>query len=151
MSERIGKAVWKGGLKGGNGRVSTGSGDLDQPYGFSSRFEDGKGTNPEELIGAAHAACFSMALAHSLERAGYQPEEINTEDRVTLEKRGDDMVITRIHVLTEARVPQIGESEFQAKAQEVKENCPVSKALSGPEITLSAILKTESAPKKQAV
>lgn len=143
MSEHIGEAVWRGGLKEGEGKITVESGGFTLGYGFSSRFGEGKGTSPEELVGAAHAACFSMALAAALEKAGHPPEEIKTQDRVRLEKQEGGYAITEIHVITEGKVPGIKEENFQKVAEEVKRTCPVSKALSGTKITLSAALRTD--------
>lgn len=141
MSIRIGDAYWKGTLRQGSGTVSAESGQLNSSYGFSSRFESGKGTNPEELLAAAHAACFSMALAHELEGKGYVPDEIHTQDKVHLEKSPDGFHITQIEVSTEATVPRINEALFHETAEHVKATCPVSKALAAVEITLTATLK----------
>lgn len=143
MSEHIGEAIWRGGLKDGQGRIQSESQALDAPYTYTSRFGEESGTNPEELLGAAHAACFSMALANLLEKEGYKPEEIKTQDHVTLEKKEGRFSITRIHVITEGKVPEIREVDFQKKAQEAKQVCPVSRALAGIEITLTAALRTE--------
>jgi len=141
MSIRTGEAHWKGALRQGSGTVSTESDQLNSNYGFSSRFESGKGTNPEELLAAAHAACFSMALSNELEKKGYIPDEIHTRDKVRLEKSPDGFHITQIEVLTEATVPRISENLFKETAEHVKATCPVSKALAAVEITLTATLK----------
>jgi len=109
-------------------------------YSFPSRFEEGRGTNPEELLGAAHAGCFSMALAAGLTRAGHAPTRIHTTARVHLERRGEGFDITRVELQTRARVPGIDEAEFRKQAETAKKNCPVSKALAGPEISLEAML-----------
>ena len=109
-------------------------------YSFPSRFEEGRGTNPEELLGAAHAGCFSMALAAGLTRAGHAPTRIHTTARVHLERRGEGFDITRVELQTRARVPGIDEAEFRKQAEAAKKNCPVSKALGGPEISLEAML-----------
>lgn len=142
MSEHIGEAIWKGGLKNGAGRVTTESGAVDRSYDYSSRFGETPGANPEELLGAAHAACYSMALSSILEKAGYKPEEIKTQDHVKIGKKNGEFAITEVHVVTEAKVPGIKESDFQKKAEEAKETCLVSKALSGTKITLAAALRT---------
>ncbi len=141
MQKRIGKAVWKGTLKKGKGALELGSGAFDGAYSFSSRFEDGKGTNPEELIGAAHAGCFSQALALGLENAGYPPGEILTTAEVSLEKTEGGFAIPMIELSVEASVEGIGEDEFQKQADTAKRECPVSKALQGVNIKLNAVLK----------
>lgn len=140
MAQRNAKAAWHGGLKNGQGNVELGSGSFRGKYSFKSRFESGTGTNPEELIGAAHAACFSMALAHGLEEAGYTPESIETSARVTIEPVGGGFAITGIHLDTRGSVPDIEESEFLRHAEIAKENCPVSKALAATAIDLEASL-----------
>ena len=117
-----------------------GSGSFRGKYSFKSRFEAGTGTNPEELIGAAHAACFSMALAHGLEEAGYAPESIETSAKVTIEPADDGFAITGIHLDTRGTVPDIEESEFLRHAEIAKDNCPVSKALAATKIDLAASL-----------
>ena len=117
-----------------------GGGAWEGPYSFSSRFEDGSGTNPEELIAAAHAGCFSMALSAALGRAGHDPQSVATVAEVNLEKQEAGFAITRISLRTEANVPGIDESEFQSIAADAKANCPVSKVLAGAEINLDAIL-----------
>ena len=118
-----------------------GSGAYEGAYSFASRFEEGTGTNPEELIGAAHAGCFSMALSAALAEEGYSPESVETHAEVTLKVSDDGPAITNIHLNTTARVPDIEEEDFQAIAEDAKNNCPVSKALAGPKITLDAVLK----------
>lgn len=140
MAQRNAKAAWHGGLKNGQGSVEVGSGSFRGKYSFKSRFESGTGTNPEELVGAAHAACFSMALAHGLEEAGYSPESIETTAQVSIESVEGGFAITRIHLDTRGAVPDIEESEFLRHAQTAKENCPVSKALAGATIDLEASL-----------
>ena len=136
--KRNGSAVWSGGLKDGKGAVSTGSGVLkDSQYGFNTRFEDGPGTNPEELIGAAHAGCFSMALSHALSENGTPPERVNTSASVTF-KPGTG--ITGSHLNVNAVVPGITPERFAEIAQGAKVGCPVSQALAGIEITLEASL-----------
>lgn len=137
---RSGSAVWHGGLKDGKGTVSTQSGVLaGQPYGFNTRFEDGPGTNPEELIGAAHAGCFSMALSKILGEAGLTAETLSTGAKVTLEEKDGGFAITAIHLTLEARVPGADGDTFQDLATKAKENCPVSKLLDT-DITLDATL-----------
>ena len=135
-----GSAVWKGGLKEGGGTISSESGVLkNAPYGFKARFEDGPGTNPEELIGAAHAACFSMALSVGLGAAGFTAESIQTEAAVRLEKVGDGFAITHSDLVCVARIPNIDDKTFQQIAEQTKSGCPVSKVLNA-KISLSAKL-----------
>jgi osmotically inducible protein OsmC len=141
MPVRSAEAEWNGNLREGQGKVKLGSGAFEGSYSFPSRFEEGKGTNPEELLGAAHAGCFSMALAAGLTRAGHAPTRVHTTARVNLERRGEAFEITRIDLRTEARVPGIDETEFRKQAEAAKKNCPVSRALAGPEITLEATLQ----------
>ncbi len=141
MPNRIGKAVWEGTLKDGHGTMALGSGAFEGPYSFGSRFEDGKGTNPEELIGAAHAGCFSMALSLGLTRAGFTPTRINTTATVALSTDGQGFSISRIDLDTEAVVPGIDDATFQKQAEDAKHNCPVSKALAATNIQLKARLK----------
>ncbi|HCI10187.1 MAG TPA: OsmC family peroxiredoxin, partial [Alcanivorax sp.] len=133
-------AHWEGDIKKGKGTISTQSGALkEQPYGFNTRFEDEPGTNPEELIGAAHAGCFSMAFSLELGNAGYTADSIDTKAKVTLDKDGDGFSITRIHLDMNAKIPGIDDAEFQKIANGAKEGCPVSKVLNA-EITLDAKL-----------
>jgi osmotically inducible protein OsmC len=140
MPIRRGKAQWIGTIKEGKGTVSVESGVLEAPYSFGSRFESSSGTNPEELIAAAHAGCFSMALSLMLSEAGHPPEKIETSGKVHIEKKGDGFSITRIELITEAEISGIEENEFRKHAENAKTNCPVSKALAGTEITLTAKL-----------
>lgn len=140
MPVRNAKAVWEGGLKDGHGTVALGSGAYEGRYSFGSRFEEAGGTNPEELIGAAHAGCFSMALSAGLGRAGFTPQRVATAARVHLEKVGEGFKITRIDLTTEATIPGIDDAAFQEHARKAKEGCPVSQALAGTEITLDARL-----------
>jgi osmotically inducible protein OsmC len=140
MPVRKADAVWEGDIRGGNGKVSLGSGAFEGRYSFGSRFEEGAGTNPEELIGAAHAGCFSMALSGGLGRGGHTPKRIATTARVHIEKVGEGFSITRIELDTQAEVPGIDDATFQELAKKAKEGCPVSKALAGTEITLNAKL-----------
>lgn len=141
MPTRRAEAEWKGNLAEGEGRLKVGSGAFDGPYSFKSRFEEGQSaTNPEELIGAAHAGCFTMALTAALSRAGVRPTRIHTEARVKLEKVGEGFSITAIELDTEAEIPGIDDATFQNHANDAKENCPVSKALAGTEIRLTAKL-----------
>jgi lipoyl-dependent peroxiredoxin len=135
------EAEWKGNLAQGSGRLKVGSGAFDGPYSFKSRFEEGQSaTNPEELIGAAHAGCFTMALTAQLSRAGLTPTRIHTVAKVTLEKVGEAFAITRIDLETEAAIPGIDDGAFQKHALDAKQNCPVSKALAGTAIHLNAKL-----------
>src|SRR6185295_6758169 len=140
MPVRKANAVWEGSLKEGHGTVKLGSGAFEGQYSFGSRFEEGTGTNPEELIGAAHAGCFSMALSAGLGRAGFAPRRIATTAKVHLEKVGEGFKITRIDLDTEADVPNIDEAAFQEAARKAKETCPVSQALGGVDISLNARL-----------
>jgi lipoyl-dependent peroxiredoxin len=140
MAKRIGSAVWEGTLKQGKGRVKLGSGAFEGPYSFSSRFENGAGTNPEELIGAAEAGCYSMALSANLEKAGHPAKRISTTANVTIEAVGGGPKITVIELNTEAEVPGIDEAKFREQAELTKKTCPVSVALAGTEIKLSAKL-----------
>jgi osmotically inducible protein OsmC len=146
MAQRKGKAVWRGGLKDGSGTVELGSGLFKGEYSFQSRFESGPGTNPEELIGAAHAGCFSMALAGNLERAGYTPEEISTTATVSIEKAPDGFAITTIVLDTQARVLDIDEEELVRQAENAKDTCPVSQVLKGAKISLKARLEPAYSP-----
>jgi len=137
MPTRTSSAEWKGTLKEGSGTMRVGNGAFEGPFTFASRFESGPGTNPEELIGAAHAGCFSMFLASLLADVGFPPKSVRTTAAVHL---GAGPTISRIDLSTEASVPGIDEQSFQRHAEAAKKNCPVSKALAGPEITLSAKL-----------
>ncbi|TXK64916.1 OsmC family protein [Alkalisalibacterium limincola] len=139
--KKHGSAVWKGGIKDGGGTISTETGVLDAaPYGFKARFEDGPGTNPEELIGAAHAGCFSMAFSLILGEAGFTPERITTRATVTLEKAGEGFEIPSVHLDVGARVPGVSKEVFQELATKAKEGCPVSKVLRA-DITMDARLE----------
>src|SRR5882672_4427681 len=140
MAKRTANAVWEGTLREGKGTVKLGSGAFEGQYSFASRFEEGTGTNPEELIGAAHAGCFSMALAAGLTKAGFNPTRISTKANVSLEKVGEGFKITTIELDTEADVPGIDQSAFLDHAESAKKNCPVSQALAGTEIKLNAKL-----------
>lgn len=136
--QRKASAVWKGDLKSGKGTVSSASGVLSNtPYSFSTRFENEKGTNPEELIGAAHAGCFSMALSAILGESGITPESIETEATVTLEKVPDGFAVTKIHLDVKGRIPGGDANAFQTAAQKAKEGCPISKLFKA-EITMNA-------------
>lgn len=140
MKKRQATAEWRGDLKSGGGWIRFREGRFDEPYSAASRFEDGRGANPEELIAAAHAACYSMALSGALADAGKQPIRVHTEAKVQLENQEDGFAITTIELVTKAEVPEIGDDEFQATAEEAKKNCPVSKALAGCDIRLEARL-----------
>jgi osmotically inducible protein OsmC len=137
----FGTAVWRGGLKDGKGAISTKSGALkDLPYGFAARFEGQPGSNPEELIGAAHAACFAMAMSAGLGEAGFTAEQLDARSDVTLEKVPDGFSITKIHLTLKAKIPGIDNAKFQQIAEATKLGCPVSKVLKGATITLDAAL-----------
>jgi osmotically inducible protein OsmC len=140
IARRSAKAIWFGGLKTGKGTIELGSGKFQGQYSFESRFESGPGTNPEELIGGAHAACFSMALAGGLEKAGHPPESIETTARVSLDEVQDGAAITTIELDTQGRVPGIGEDQFIEQARIAKDTCPVSRVLTGAKISLKARL-----------
>jgi osmotically inducible protein OsmC len=141
MPSRTAEAEWKGNLIQGSGRLAVGSGAFQGPYSFKSRFEDGESaTNPEELIGAAHAGCFTMALTAQLSRARLTPTRIQTRATVALTRVGDGFSITRIDLETTAEVPGLDDPTFQRHALEAKQTCPVSKALAGTEIRLVAKL-----------
>jgi len=136
----FGTAKWQGGLKDGKGWISSKSGALsEQPYGFASRFEGKPGTNPEELIGAAHAGCFTMALSLILEQAGFKADEMNTKAEITLEKQGDGFAITKSHLTLRAKIPGIDAAKFKDLAGMAEKGCPVSKVLKA-EISLDAAL-----------
>ena len=142
MLIRKSEAEWKGNLAHGSGRLTVGSGAIDVPYSFKSRIEDGQSaTNPEELLGAAHAGCFTMALAAQLSGAGFTPSELDTVAKVSFEKIGENFQITCIELETAADVPGVDETTFQALATDAKKNCPVSKALAATEIKLKATLR----------
>ncbi|SHH25185.1 OsmC family protein [Marivita hallyeonensis] len=141
MITKTASAHWTGGLKDGKGQISTKSGALkDQPYGFNTRFEDKPGTNPEELIGAAHAGCFSMALSMILGDYDATAEAIDTTAKVSLEEKDGGFAITKIHLDLTAKIPGISEADFQEAANTAKENCPVSKVLAAADITMDAKL-----------
>jgi osmotically inducible protein OsmC len=140
MSTRHAAAVWNGSLQEGNGRMRLGSGAFEGAYSFASRFQEGTGTNPEELIGAALAGCFSMALAHGLGQTGAIPKRISTTAKVHLEKVGEGFKITRIELDTEGEVEGIDSATFGKVAEEAKRNCPVSRLFGGAEISLAARL-----------
>jgi osmotically inducible protein OsmC len=139
--KRTASAVWKGGLKDGKGSISTESGVLsDTQYSFSTRFEEGKGTNPEELIAAAHAGCFSMALSAQLGTANQTAESIQTEAAVTMVKTDAGFTVTAVHLKVRAKVPGASPPDFQKAAEEAKANCPISRLLKA-EITMEAKLE----------
>jgi osmotically inducible protein OsmC len=140
MATTFGSAVWQGGLKDGKGAISTKSGALQSyPYGFASRFEGKPGTNPEELIGAAHAGCFTMALSLILSEAKLTAEKMETKADVTLEKQDDGFAITAVHLTLQAKIPGASEAQFKELADKAKAGCPVSKVLNA-KITLDAAL-----------
>ena len=140
--KRKASALWRGSLKDGNGTISTDSGVLsDTQYSFISRFAEGKGTNPEELIAAAHAGCFSMALSNELGGAGFTPESIRTAATVTLDKTAAGFAITAVHLDVSARVPGASQQAFDTAASSAKSGCPVSKLLKA-EITMTARLES---------
>jgi len=135
-----GTAKWQGGLKDGKGAISTKSGALSEyPYGFASRFEGKPGTNPEELIGAAHSGCFTMALSLILEQAGFKADEMNTKAEITLTKQGDGFAITKSQLTLRAKIPGIDDAKFKELAGMAEKGCPVSKVLNC-EIVLDAAL-----------
>jgi osmotically inducible protein OsmC len=139
--KKTASAIWEGGLKDGKGQISTESGALrNTPYGFNTRFEGVPGTNPEELIGAAHAGCFSMALSMILGDAGLTAERIDTTAEVTLDKQPDGFAITAVHLILKAKVPGATSEQFTELADKAKAGCPVSKVLTGAKISLDATL-----------
>ena len=145
MNEKTASVHWEGRGKSGLGKISTETGTLrDYPYGFASRFEDDRrGSNPEEILGAAHAACFTMAFSFSCDRAGLATRDVDTQASVRLVKQGEGFVIDRIALTMQATVPGISETTFQEIANAAKRDCPLSKALAGvPEITLKATLRS---------
>lgn len=141
MKVRSAQAEWNGDLRSGKGTLSTESGAVDTKYSFTSRFEDGPETNPEELIGAAHAGCFSMALSNILAQAGHPPKSVSTTARVTLEMLEGGPTITRIDLRTRGDVPGLDADGFLEHAEAAKQGCPVSRALKAVEITLDAALE----------
>jgi osmotically inducible protein OsmC len=140
MPTRTSSARWQGNLKEGAGTMALGSGAYEGAFSFASRFEDGKGTNPEELIAAAHAGCFSMAFSNALSQAGHVPTSVETQAKVQFGNTGGGFAITRIDLVAKGDVPGIEDADFQKIAQEAKAGCPVSKALQAVEITLDATL-----------
>ncbi|PSQ90479.1 MAG: peroxiredoxin [Bacteroidetes bacterium QH_2_63_10] len=141
MPTRSADARWEGNLSDGNGTMKLESGAYEGAFSYRSRFEDGAGSNPEELIAAAHAGCFSMAFSNVLDDEGYDPESVDTTAEVTLRTLEDGPAITKIHLTSTASVPGIDEDTFQDLADAAKSGCPVSKALAGAEITLDATLE----------
>lgn len=144
MPIRTAEAEWKGNLTEGGGKMKLGSGAYEGPFSFKSRMENGPGTNPEELIGAAHAGCFSMAFSHQLATAGFPPKRVHTHANVRFEKGEAGFAISQIALETEGEVPGISDAKFQELAEAAKKGCPVSKALAGTEITLKARLVSAS-------
>lgn len=140
MAVRSASAQWNGSLKDGSGTMRLASGAYEGAYSFASRFEEGTGTNPEELIGAAHAGCFSMALSGALGRAGHDPVRVTTTAKVHLEKVDDAQTITRIELISEVEAPGLDDAQFQEIADGAKRNCPVSRLLAAAEISLHATL-----------
>jgi osmotically inducible protein OsmC len=141
MPTRIASAHWEGDFKRGGGTVAVSSGAFESPYNFSGRFEDGTGTNPEELLGAAHASCYTMALSVGLTSAGNPPESLDTEAKVTISQVEGGFEITKIELIVRGKVPGLDADGFQSAAQAAKEGCPLSKALAAvKEITLDAAL-----------
>jgi osmotically inducible protein OsmC len=141
MAARNGSAEWHGDLENGSGRITVGDSVFEGPFSFASRFAEGEGTNPEQLIAAAHAGCFTMALSNILSSAGHAPRSVRTNAHVQLRNIDGAPTLTRIDLETEADVPGVEEQQFQRYADEAKANCPVSRALAGiPEIALTAKL-----------
>jgi osmotically inducible protein OsmC len=141
MTARNGSAEWHGNLESGSGAITVGEGVFEGPYSYESRFAEGEGTNPEQLIAAAHAGCFTMALSNILSVAGHAPDSVHTNARVHLRNIDGQPTLARVDLDTEGRVSGIDEEQFQRYAEEAKANCPVSRALAGiPEIVLSAKL-----------
>ena len=141
MAKRTAGAVWEGSLKGGKGTLNVSRANFETPYSFGSRFEEAAGMSPEDLIGAAHAGCFSMAFAGVLEKAGFVPERIETTATVTLEPVDGAPTINKIHLDTKAKVPNIDDPKFQEAADNAKKTCPVSRLYKGAEITVTAVLQ----------
>jgi len=140
MPNREASAAWQGGLKGGKGTLNVSRANFQAPYSFPSRFEEGSGLSPEDLIAAAHAGCFSMAFAAALEKAGFEPQQVETTARVTLEPVDGAPTISKIHLDTRARVSGIDDAAFQKQAEEAKKNCPVSRLYKGAQISVKATL-----------
>ena len=142
MPVRKADAQWQGDLQSGSGTMRLGSGAFEGQYSFASRMENGPGTNPEELIGAAEAGCFSMAFANALTQAGHTPQEIRTSASVQFEKLDKGWTISKIELTTDGVVPGVDEATFSRIAEEAKKTCPVSRAITGSEITVKATLKS---------
>jgi osmotically inducible protein OsmC len=141
MAARNGSAEWHGDLESGSGTITVGDGVFEGAYSFASRFAEGEGTNPEQLIAGAHAGCFTMALSNILSGAGHAPESVRTSARIQLRNIDGAPTLTRVDLATEGNVPGIDQQQFQTYAEEAKTNCPVSRALAGiPEIVMSARL-----------
>jgi osmotically inducible protein OsmC len=140
MPVRSADAVWEGTLQDGKGVMRLASGAYEGAYSFKSRFEEGTGTNPEELVAAAHAGCFSMALSGALGKAGFPPDKVETRAEVHLDKGEAGFGITRIHLVTKAAVPGIDATQFAEVAEGAKANCPISRLVTGAEVTLDATL-----------
>jgi osmotically inducible protein OsmC len=140
MTTRRAHARWEGNLKEGSGKVDFGAGAFSAPYSFAPRFEQGAGTNPEELLGAAHASCFAMALSLVLSEAGFKPDYVDATASVTISREGDGFKISRSHLACEAGIAGIDAATFARHAENAKTNCPISKALAGTQITLEARL-----------
>ncbi len=145
MIVRTSEALWEGNIKRGKGTVRVGSSNIGGSYSFGSRFENGMGTNPEELIGAAHAGSFNMALAMMLEQSGYSVDHIHTTAKVSIDKVGDGYKITKIELDTEGKVPGCDQNIFMEKSELAKDKCPVSMALTGVTITLRSRLMKAAA------
>ena len=143
MATRQAHARWEGNIKDGKGKVDFGRGAFTGAYSFASRFEEGAGTNPEELLGAAHASCFAMALSLALGEAGFKPDYVDVTASVTIRPQEGGFRITRSHLVCEAGVPGIDAATFAKHAEKAKEGCPVSQALAGTEITLEAGLRAK--------
>lgn len=141
MPTRYAEALWEGDLPKGKGNIKTNSGVLNHAYSFGTRFEAAPGTNPEELLGAAHAACFSMALSHMLASGGHTPTRVHTKAAVTIDKVGDGFKITKILLTCDAIVPGIDQKAFTDTANKAKAGCPVSQALAATPIELEATLR----------
>ena len=142
MPERKAEAQWNGSLQAGSGTMRMASGAYEGPYSFQSRFEEGDGTNPEELLAAAHAGCFSMQLSGVLGAGGHDPDSVETEATVHIDKADEGFEITRIELVAKARVPGIDEAAFQEAAETAKNICPVSVLFKGAEISVGATLVT---------
>ena len=140
MTIKTAEAKWNGTLKEGCGTMKTGSGEFEGDFSCDTRFEEAKGTNPEELIGAAHAGCYSMALAARLEKAGFKPKEVKTTARVELSEKDGGYEISRVQLNTQADVPGIDESKFKQQADEAARQCVISKALAGTKVEVQARL-----------